>query len=45
MARHAKRLPAWVLGLLIAALIFALILIISGLLGVGDDPVVGIVAG
>lgn len=41
MARHTKRLPAWLLGLIIAALVFALVLIISGALGVGDDPVVG----
>lgn len=41
MARHTKRLPAWLLGLFVAAVIFALVLVISGALGVGDNPVVG----
>jgi hypothetical protein len=34
------RLPAWLVGLLIAAVVFAVILIVSRMLGFGDDPVV-----
>jgi hypothetical protein len=34
------RLPPWLVGLLIAAVFFAVILIGSRLLGFGDDPVV-----
>lgn len=41
MARHKKRVPAWALGLLIAAVVFVVVLIVFNLLGVGDDPVVG----
>jgi hypothetical protein len=35
-----RRLPPWLIGLVIAAVIFAVILIGSRLLGFGDDPVV-----
>lgn len=40
MARHSKRVPAWVVGLIIAAVVFALVLIVFNVLGFGDDPVV-----
>lgn len=35
-----KRLPAWLLGLLIAIGVFVLVLVLLNLLGFGDDPVV-----
>lgn len=40
MARHRERMPAWLLGLVIAALVFAGALLLFNLLGYGDDPVV-----
>lgn len=40
MARHKKQLPAWVLGLIIAAVVFAVALLVFAALGFGDDPVV-----
>lgn len=33
-------MPAWLLGLVIAAIVFAGVLIVFSLLGYGDDPVV-----
>ena len=40
MARHNKPIPPWVMGLIIAAVVFALALVVFNLLGFGDDPVV-----
>jgi hypothetical protein len=37
---HQPRLPAWLVGLIIAAVIFTVVLVGSRLLGFGDDPVV-----
>ena len=34
-----RRLPAWFLGLIIAAVIFVLVLVVLQALGFGDDPV------
>jgi hypothetical protein len=39
-ARHRKRLPAWQLGLILAAIVFVAAIVIFNLLGFGDDPVV-----
>ncbi|MGF1617629.1 MAG: hypothetical protein ACFCU2_07445 [Acidimicrobiia bacterium] len=39
-ASKPKR-PAWLLGLLIAALLMAAALLIANLLGFGDDPAIG----
>ena len=41
MAKEAKRIPAWLLGLILAAVVFAFALLIFNALGFGDDPVVG----
>lgn len=38
---RAKRIPAWLLGLLIAALLFALGVVVFQALGFGDNPVLG----
>jgi hypothetical protein len=38
--RGKTPLPAWLVGLMIAVVIFVSILILSYLLGIGDDPVV-----
>lgn len=40
MTEGRRRLPAWLLGLLIAVLLFATVLLLFSLLGFGDDPVV-----
>ena len=38
-APEKRRLPAWLLGLVIAAVIFVLVLLVLQALGFGDDPV------
>ena len=40
VAADKPRVPAWALGLLIAAVIFVAVLLIFSALGFGDDPVV-----
>lgn len=40
MARHRKPIPAWLMGMIIAAIVFVLVLVIFNALGFGDDPVV-----
>jgi hypothetical protein len=43
--RHAKRqLPAWVWGLFIAIVIFAIVIFVARTLGFGDDPAIGAMA-
>lgn len=40
--RHLKRrLPPWLLGLLLAVVVFGVALLVANMLGLGDDPVVG----
>jgi hypothetical protein len=40
--RHLKRrLPPWLVGLLLAVVVFAVALLVANVLGLGDDPVVG----
>jgi len=40
MAKHRKRPPAWLVGLIIAGVVFAVALLVFAALGFGDDPVV-----
>jgi hypothetical protein len=40
MAKHRRRIPAWLFGLILAAVVFALVIVIFSTLGFGDDPVV-----
>lgn len=40
MGRHTRRVPAWVMGLILAAVVFALVILVLNALGYGDDPVV-----
>jgi hypothetical protein len=40
MARQKRRLPAWLLGLILAAAVFVLVIVLLNALGYGDDPVV-----
>lgn len=44
MGRHSKKLPGWLLGLIIAIFVFAAALLLFSILGYGDDPVVESVA-
>jgi len=42
MVQQRKRpIPPWLLGLLFAAVIFALALLLLDVFGYGDDPVIG----
>lgn len=41
MSDSERRLPPWLLGLIIAVVVFALVLVVSSILGIGDDPVIG----
>jgi hypothetical protein len=40
-ASPAKRRPPWLVGLVIAVVVFVIMLIVANLLGYGDDPAVG----
>ena len=40
VTEQKRRVPAWLLGLLIAAVIFVAVLLLFSALGFGDDPVV-----
>lgn len=40
MAKHSRKIPAWLLGFVIAAVVFVAVLLIVNALGFGDDPVV-----
>lgn len=45
MHRSPKpKLPPWLLGLLFALVLVAVVLVIANLLGYGDDPAIGAVA-
>ena len=37
---ESRRLPPWLLGLIIAAVLFVVGVLIFGALGFGDDPVI-----
>lgn len=41
MNNEKRRLPAWLVGLIAAVIIFAAVVILMSTLGFGDDPVVG----
>jgi hypothetical protein len=36
-----RRLPPWLLGLILATVVFVVALLVANALGFGDDPVVG----
>lgn len=40
MAKHQRKLPAWLVGLMIAAVVTLVVFLILAALGYGDDPVV-----
>ncbi len=33
-----RRLPPWLLGLIFAVILFVIFLVVTSLLGIGDDP-------
>ncbi|MEA1902398.1 MAG: hypothetical protein U9N56_02610 [Actinomycetota bacterium] len=41
MNRHKRQRPAWLIGLIIAIVVFGVGLVLFQVLGFGDDPVVG----
>jgi hypothetical protein len=41
MEDERRRMPPWLIGLIIAVILFVLVLIVARLLGVGDDPSLG----
>jgi hypothetical protein len=41
VGKHKRKVPPWLLGLMIAVVVFVVALIVIDLLGFGDDPVVG----
>lgn len=41
MAKHERKLPPWLLGLMIAVVVFVVALLALNVLGFGDDPVIG----
>lgn len=44
MAKHNKRIPAWLFGLIVAVVLTVVVLLVANALGFGDDPVVESVA-
>lgn len=40
MARHKEKFSPWLVGLIIAIVVFVAVLIVFAALGFGDDPVV-----
>jgi hypothetical protein len=40
-----KKVPAWLMGLFFAAIVFIIILLVVNALGYGDDPAVGALGG
>lgn len=39
MAKHRKRMPAWLVGLILAVIVFVAVLVAINALGYGDNPV------
>lgn len=40
-----KKVPAWLMGLFFAVIVFIIVLLVVNALGYGDDPSVGALAG
>lgn len=41
--RAKKKMPAWLVGLILGAMVFAIVLFVFEVLGYGDDPAIGII--
>jgi hypothetical protein len=42
MSEYKKQLPPWLVGLILAVIVFAVVLVVLNALGYGDDPAVGL---
>jgi hypothetical protein len=40
MTENERKMPPWLLGLLIAIVVFAVVMATFALVGIGDDPVI-----
>lgn len=38
-AKHRKKMPAWLVGLILALIVFVAVLVVINALGYGDNPV------
>jgi hypothetical protein len=41
MSNEKRQLPAWLIGLILAILVFVVVLVLFNTLGFGDDPSLG----
>jgi hypothetical protein len=41
MEPEKRRMPPWLVGLILAVALFVIVLVVANVLGFGDDPVVG----
>jgi hypothetical protein len=41
--REKKQVPAWLIGLILGAVVFAVVFFVLEVLGYGDDPSIGMV--
>ncbi|HEY4606189.1 MAG TPA: hypothetical protein VIH55_00960 [Acidimicrobiia bacterium] len=44
MSEERRPIPPWLLGLILAVIVFAIALMVVSALGYGDDPAVGLVS-
>lgn len=42
--REKKQMPAWLVGLILGAIVFAVVLFVLEVLGYGDDPSIGAIS-
>lgn len=42
--KSSKKMPPWLVGLIIAIIVFVLLMVAARLLGYGDDPSIGLIA-
>jgi hypothetical protein len=44
MSEERRPIPPWLLGLILAVIVFAIALAVMNALGYGDDPAVGLIS-
>ena len=42
MSEEKRQLPPWLVGLILAVIVFVVVLVVLNALGYGDDPAVGL---
>jgi hypothetical protein len=42
MSEDKRQLPPWLVGLILAVIVFVVVLVVLNALGYGDDPAVGL---